>query len=225
MFGSRLQAATPKTGELEIIRANNSAVNSGYIDVAAAQKATRFIRFCNLYNIPMVFIEDVTGFAPGSEQERAGIVQAGRGLLDAIIDLRVPRILLIVRNAYGGAYASYNNYPTGADAVFALPTARIAVMGPAGRQFIYKDEFREIMAAYRRNNGGNATAAAAERDRRMAELTRRYEQELLNPEEALKLGSVSRLVLPGYSRKVVGEHLLFLLRHYTPSPMSGVQRE
>lgn len=60
--------------------ANNSAVNSGYIDVAAAQKATRFIRFCNLYNIPMVFIEDVTGFAPGSEQERAGIVQAGRGL-------------------------------------------------------------------------------------------------------------------------------------------------
>ena len=206
--------------------ANNSAVNSGYIDVAAAQKATRFIRFCNLYNIPMIFIEDVTGFAPGSEQERAGIVQAGRGLLDAIIDLRVPRILLIVRNAYGGAYASYNNYPTGADAVFALPTARIAVMGPAGRQFIYKDEFREIMADYRRNSGGNgATAAAAERDRRMAELTRRYEQELLNPEEALKLGSVSRLVLPGYSRKVVGEHLLFLLRHYTPSPMSGVQRE
>jgi acetyl-CoA carboxylase carboxyltransferase component len=205
--------------------ANNSAVNSGYIDVAAAQKATRFIRFCNLYNIPMIFIEDVTGFAPGSEQERAGIVQAGRALLDAIIDLRVPRLLLIVRNAYGGAYASYNNYATGADAVFALPSARIAVMGPAGRQFIYKDEFRQINADYERKRATDPHGAAAERDLRMAELTRRYERELMNPEEALKLGSVSRIVLPGYSRKVLGETLLFLMRHYTPEAMGGVQRE
>jgi len=205
--------------------ANNSAVNSGYIDVAAAQKATRFIRFCNLYNIPMIFIEDVTGFAPGSEQERAGIVQAGRAFLDAIVDLRVPRLTLIVRNAYGGAYASYNNYSTGADAVFALPTARIAVMGPAGRQYIYKDEFREIVANYRRDREGDETVAARERDRRMAELTQRYERELMNPEEALKLGSVSRIVMPGYSRKVLGEFLHFKMRHYTPGAMGGVQRE
>ncbi|MCZ6646115.1 MAG: acetyl-CoA carboxylase carboxyltransferase subunit [SAR324 cluster bacterium] len=205
--------------------ANNSDVNSGYIDVAAAQKATRFIRFCNLYNIPMVFIEDVTGFAPGSEQERAGIVQAGRALLDAIVDLRVPRILLIVRNAFGGAYASFNNYATGADAVFALPTARIAVMGPAGRQYIYKDEFRAVMTTYQQARGKDEAAAAKERDRGMAELTQRYEQELLNPEEALKLGSVSRIVLPGHSRKVVGGHLTFLMRHYTPTAMTGVQRE
>lgn len=205
--------------------ANNSAVASGYIDVAAARKATRFIRFCNLYNIPMVFIEDVTGFAPGSEQERAGIVQAGREMLDAIVDLRVPRLLLIVRNAYGGAYASFNNYATGADAVFALPSARIAVMGPAGRQFIYKDEFREIMANYRKAAADDAHAAAVERDRRMAELTRRYERELMNPEEALKLGSVSQIVMPGYSRKVVGRKLQFLMRHYVPSAMGGVQRE
>jgi len=204
--------------------ANNSGVASGYIDVAAARKATRFIRFCNLYNIPMVFIEDVTGYAPGSEQERAGIVQAGREMLDAIVDLRVPRLTLIVRNAYGGAYASYNNYPTGADAVFALPTARIAVMGPAGRQFIYKDEFRRIMADYRAARGADE-AAAIERDRGMVELTRRYERELMNPEEALKLGSVSRLILPGYSRKVVGETLQFLMRHYVPAPMGGLQRE
>jgi acetyl-CoA carboxylase carboxyltransferase component len=205
--------------------ANNSAVNSGYIDVAAAQKATRFIRFCNLYNIPMIFIEDVTGFAPGTEQERAGIVQAGRAFLDAIVDLRVPRLTLIVRNAYGGAYASYNNYPTGANAVFALPSARIAVMGPAGRQFIYKDEFREIQADFQQRRAADPQGAAAERDRRMGELTRRYERELMNPEEALKLGSVSRIVMPGYSRKVLGETLLFLLRHYRPEPMSGVQRE
>lgn len=205
--------------------ANNSATASGYIDVAAARKATRFIRFCNLYNIPMVFIEDVTGFAPGSEQERAGIVQAGREMLDAIVDLRVPRLLLIVRNAYGGAYASFNNYATGADAVFALPSARIAVMGPAGRQFIYKDEFREIMTTFRKASADDPHAAAVERDRRMTELTRRYEQELMNPEEALKLGSVSQIVMPGYSRKVVGRQLQFLMRHYVPSAMGGVQRE
>ena len=205
--------------------ANNSAFNSGNIDVAAAQKATRFIRFCNLYNIPMIFIEDVTGFAPGSEQERLGVVQAGRAFLDAIVDLRVPRLTLIVRNAYGGAYASYNNYPTGADAVFALPSARIAVMGPAGRQFIYKDEFRAIISDYRRERAGDEQAAAQNRDRRMAGLTLRYEKELMNPEEALRLGSVSRIVMPGYSRKVLGEFLEFKMRHYTPSPMGGVQRE
>ena len=98
-------------------------------------------------------------------------------------------------------------------------------MGPAGRQFIYKDEFRAIMADYHKARGRDEAAAATERDRRMAGLTRRYEQELLNPEEALKLGSVSRIVMPGYSRKVVGEYLNFLMRHYTPSPMSGVKRE
>ncbi|HUJ73563.1 MAG TPA: carboxyl transferase domain-containing protein, partial [bacterium] len=186
---------------------------------------TRFIRFCNLYNIPMIFIEDVTGFAPGTEQERAGIVQAGRAFLDAIVDLRVPRLTLIVRNAYGGAYASYNNYATGADAVFALPTARIAVMGAAGRQFIYKDEFREIQREYQQERAQDPAGAAQQRDRRLAELTRRYEEELLNPEEALKLGSVSRIVPPGHSRRVLGEMLHFLLRHYQPGPMSGVQRE
>ncbi len=78
-------------------------------------------------------MEDTTGFLPGREQEARGIVQAGRTMLDSIVDVRTPRILLILRNAYGGAYASYNNYPTGADLVLALPTTRLAVMG-TGRQ-------------------------------------------------------------------------------------------
>src|SRR6185369_4124757 len=127
--------------------ANNSAVASGQIDIDAAYKNARFIRFCNLYNIPMVFMEDTTGFKPGREQETGGIVQAGRAMLDAIIDLRTPRFLVLVRNAFGGAYASYNNYPTGADLVIALPTTRAAVMGPAGVEFVYKDELREIRGA------------------------------------------------------------------------------
>ena len=73
--------------------ANNSAVASGQIDIDAAYKNARFIRFCNLYNIPVIFLEDTTGFLPGREQEHRGIVQAGRAMLDAIVDLRTPRFL------------------------------------------------------------------------------------------------------------------------------------
>ena len=131
--------------------ANNSAVASGQIDCDSALKIARFVRFCNIYNIPIIFMEDTTGFLPGREQEARGIVQAGRSMLDSIVDVRTPRILLILRNAFGGAYASYNNYPTGADLVLALPTTRLAVMGPAGKEFVYKDELRKIRAGGRRH--------------------------------------------------------------------------
>ena len=118
------------------------AVASGQIDIDAAYKIARFVRFCNLYNIPLIFIEDTTGFLPGRDQESRGIVQAGRAMLDSIIDVRTPRILLIIRNAFGGAYAAFNTYATGADLVLALPTTRVAVMGPAGKEYVYKNELR-----------------------------------------------------------------------------------
>jgi acetyl-CoA carboxylase carboxyltransferase component len=202
--------------------ANNSAVASGQIDVHAAYKNARFIRFCNLYNIPLVFIEDTTGFLPGREQESMGIVQAGRAMLDAIVDVRTPRILVILRNAFGGAYASFNNYPTGADLVLALPTTRLAVMGPAGKEFVYKDELRKVRA--------QAATMGAEEGRawlraREAELSARYERELMNPREALSLGSISSLVMPNELRRTLGRNLQLFLRHYTPSPFTGVQRE
>ncbi len=207
--------------------ANNSAYDSGNIDTESSRKGSKFIRFCNLFNIPVIFLEDVSGYAPGSEQERAGVVQAGRELLDSIVDLRVPRLTLIVRNAFGGAYCAWNSHHIGADFVFALPSARIAVMGPAGRQFVYKDEYREIIGRYQKNidSGMIDNEASSIRDKAMSNLTARYEQELLNPEEALRLGSVSSIVMPGYSRKVLGNTLLYLLRHYKPSPMVGTQRE
>jgi acetyl-CoA carboxylase carboxyltransferase component len=143
------------------------------------------------------------------------------------VDLRVPRITLIVRNAFGGAYCAWNSYHIGADFVFALPSARIAVMGPAGRPFVYKDEYRQIFSDHQQRLKGGVPEvdSASERDGALAELTTRYEHELLNPEEALKLGSVSSLVMPGYSRKVLGNALLYLLRHYHPEPLSGPQRE
>ena len=207
--------------------ANNSAFASGNIDTESSRKGAKFIRFCNLYNIPVIFLEDVSGYAPGSEQERSGVVQAGRELLDAIVDLRVPRLTLIVRNAFGGAYCAWNSYHVGGDFVFALPSARIAVMGPAGRQYVYKDEFREILKIFQQSldSGVEEHEAAIVRDKAMAKLTLRYERELLNPEEALRLGSVSSIVMPGHSRKVLGNTLCYLLRHYQPSAMNGPQRE
>ncbi|MDO8861875.1 carboxyl transferase domain-containing protein [Haliea sp. E1-2-M8] len=223
--------------------ANNSAVASGQIDIGAAYKNARFIRFCNLYNIPVIFLEDTTGFLPGKEQEARGIVQAGRAMLDAIVDLRTPRFLVLVRNAFGGAYASYNNYPTGADFVVALPTTRVAVMGPAGVEYVYKDELRHIRA-------GVADKIAAETRAQVAAglsaeeantaatqlvnawvraeeqlLAQRYEQELMNPNEALSLGSISQIVMPSDLRQVLAEHMDFCLRHYTAEPLTSVQRE
>jgi len=223
--------------------ANNSAVASGQIDCDSAVKIARFVRFCNIYNIPIIFMEDTTGFLPGREQEARGIVQAGRSMLDAIVDVRTPRILLILRNAFGGAYASYNNYPTGADLVLALPTTRLAVMGPAGKEFVYKDELRKVRAAAAdmvkkgvaaRTAAGMAGAQAkkdAEKEAldwlktQEAALNKRYEKELMNPKEGLALGSISSLVMPTDLRQALGENMNFLLRHYKPGPMTGPQRE
>jgi acetyl-CoA carboxylase carboxyltransferase component len=223
--------------------ANNSAVASGQIDCDSANKIARFVRFCNLYNIPIIFIEDTTGFLPGREQEARGIVQAGRSMLDSIVDVRTPRILLILRNAYGGAYASYNNYPTGADLVLALPTTRLAVMGPAGKEFVYKNELRDLrshipgmikkLTAERVAAGLNGDEAQKDAEKEAAEylkaqeaaLNLRYEKELMNPKEGLALGSISSIVMPTDLRKVLGENMNFFLRHYKAAPMQGVQRE
>ncbi|MFT5481704.1 MAG: acetyl-CoA carboxylase carboxyltransferase component [Halieaceae bacterium] len=213
--------------------ANNSSVASGQIDIAAAYKNSRFIRFCNLYNIPMLFMEDTTGFLPGREQEAGGIVQAGRAMLDAIIDLRTPRFLLLIRNAFGGAYASYNNYPTGADLVIALPTTRVAVMGPAGVDYVYKQELREIRGSVKSRveeliaqGRSDATAAVGEWVKAQeAALAQRYEAELMNPNEGLSLGSISHIVMPADLRRVITENMATHLKHYEPVPLASVQRE
>ena len=188
-------------------------------------------------------MEDTTGFLPGRDQETGGIVQAGRAMLDAIIDLRTPRFLVIVRNAFGGAYASFNNYPTGADFVCALPTTRLAVMGPAGVEYVYKDEVRKIRGSIKSRiaeaTQQNIAAGMSEADagaaaqtgvaewqkQEEALLTQRYERELMNPNEALSLGSISQIVMPSDLRKVLGEQLELHLKGYQPAPMSGVQRE
>ena len=215
--------------------ANNSAVASGQIDIAAAYKNARFIRFCNIYNIPVMFMEDTTGFLPGKEQEAGGIVQAGRAMLDSIVDLRTPRFLIIIRNAFGGAYASFNNYPTGADFVCALPTTRLAVMGPAGVDYVYKDELKAIRGSLKQRVAKAMSAGMSEKDAKAevaawqkqeeALLAQRYERELMNPNEALSLGSISQIVMPSDLRQVIAEQLKLHLANYQPSAMAGVQRE
>jgi acetyl-CoA carboxylase carboxyltransferase component len=223
--------------------ANNSAVASGQVDIHAAYKNARFIRFCNLYNIPIIFLEDTTGFLPGREQEAGGIVQAGRAMLDAIVDLRTPRFLVLVRNAFGGAYASFNSIPTGADFVVALPTTRVAVMGPAGVEYVYKDELRKIRGSVaarlkaeteaQAKAGLSAEQAAVAAKQLVGDwvkseealLAERYTRELMNPNEALSLGSISQIVMPSDLRKVLAENMAFYLRRYRPEPLQSVQRE
>lgn len=223
--------------------ANNSAEGSGQLDIEAAYKNARFIRFCNVYNIPMIFMEDTTGFKPGSEQEAGGIVQAGRAMLDAIIDLRTPRFLVTIRNAFGGAYASYNNYPTGADFVCALPTTRCAVMGPAGVEYVFKDEVRAIrgsiakrvaIATSEKQAEGLSEAdakaqaqaeVAAWQKQEEAVLAQKYEEKLMNANEALSLGSISQIVMPSNLRQVLSQQMDFHMRHYEAAPLTSVQRE
>jgi acetyl-CoA carboxylase carboxyltransferase component len=223
--------------------ANNSAHASGQIDVDAAYKIARFVRFCSIYNTPVVFLEDTTGFLPGKDQESRGIVQAGRAMLDAIIDIRTPRILLILRNAFGGAYAAFNSYYVGADLVLALPTTRVAVMGPAGKEYVYKADLKKVRdeaAARERSaieerldSGVDAETARREAHREAQEWLRaqealfnqRYERELMNPKEALSLGSISEIVMPAELRHVLARNLDFMLRRYTPGPWQSIQRE
>ena len=205
--------------------ANNSAVSSGQIDIDAALKNARFIRFCNLYNTPMLFLEDTTGFLPGRDQESRGIVQAGRAMLDAIIDLRVPRFLLIVRNAFGGAYAAFNNYKLGADMVFALPTTRLAVMGPAGKEFVYKDELKAMRLEAKNKAARGDTEAQNWLKEQETLLSQRYEAELMNPKEALSLGSISQIVMPQDLRQTLGENFIRYIKAYQHRPMATTQRE
>ncbi len=164
-------------------------------------------------------------------------------MLDAIIDLRTPRFLVIIRNAFGGAYASYNNYPTGADFVVALPSTRAAVMGPAGVEFVYKKELRAIRGDVAKRTeaetkklqkgGLSAKKAQAQAETIVAEwvaiqeaaLTTRYEEELMNPNEGLSLGSISQIVMPSDLRSVLAENMQFHLRHYMPEPLQSAQRE
>ena len=126
------------------IVANQPAVLAGVLDVDASKKGARFVRFCDSFNIPLVVLEDVPGFLPGTDQEWNAIITNGAKLLYAFCEATVPRITVITRKAYGGAYDVMNSKHIGADMNFAWPTAEIAVMGAKGAaEIIFKKEIKE----------------------------------------------------------------------------------
>ncbi len=136
------------------IVANQPAVLAGCLDIDASVKAARFVRFCDCFNIPLVTFEDVPGFLPGTDQEYGGIIRHGAKLLYAFAEATVPKVTVITRKAYGGAYDVMASKHMRADFNFAWPTAEIAVMGPEGAVNIIHR--RDIAASPTRPSGARS---------------------------------------------------------------------
>ncbi|MRR52487.1 MAG: acyl-CoA carboxylase subunit beta, partial [Rhodocyclaceae bacterium] len=170
------------------IIANNPLVKAGTLDIDSSDKAARFIRFCNVFNIPLVTLVDVPGFMPGVQQERGGIIRHGAKMLFAYAAATVPKITIILRKAYGGAYLAMCSADMGADFVYAWPTAEIAVMGAEGAvKILYK---REI-------------TAAKDPKAKEAELVNEYRAKFCAPYEAAKKAMITDVIMPGETRALV----------------------
>ncbi len=167
------------------IVANQPMVLAGTLDVNASTKAARFIRTCDAFNIPLLNLVDVPGFLPGTEQEYAGIIRHGAKMLYSYSEATVPKVTLITRKAYGGAYIAMCNKELGADVVYAWPTAEIAVMGPQGAaNIIFRKEI------------GEADDPIAERQARIEQ----YDNEFATPYKAAERGYVDDIILPHSTR-------------------------
>lgn len=120
--------------------ANNPIHLAGCIDIDASDKCARFVRFCDCFNIPLLVLEDVSGFIPGSEQENRGLLRHGAKIIYAFVEATVPKVTVILRKAYGGAFVAMNSKAIGADFVFAWPSAKIAVMGSSGASSVLQNK-------------------------------------------------------------------------------------
>ncbi len=167
------------------IVANQPAVLAGTLDIEASEKAARFVRFCDAFNIPLVTFVDVPGFLPGVTQEHQGIIRHGAKLLYAYCEATVPRVTVITRKAYGGAYLVMNARGIRADLVYAWPSAEIAVMGAQGA----------VNVVFRRE-----IAEADDVETRRAELISDYESQFNNPYRAAELGLVDEVIEPRETR-------------------------
>ena len=162
---------------------------AGTLDIDAAEKAARFVRTCDAFNIPILTLVDVPGFLPGTDQEWNGIIRRGAKLIFAYAEATVPLVTLITRKAYGGAYIVMGSKQLGADINLAWPTAQIAVMGAGGAVNILQ---RGALAQVSRD-GGNVEA---ERKR----LTAEYEEAIVNPWDAAERGYVDAVIAPRETR-------------------------
>lgn len=168
--------------------ANQPQVGAGCLDINASDKAARFIRRCDAFNIPLLTIEDVPGFLPGTAQEHGGIIRHGAKMLYAYCEATVPKITMILRKAYGGAYIGMCNKELGSDMVLAWPSAQIAVMGASGAVNIISSVKKEIKAA---------EDPEAVRKEKIEE----YEKKFNNPYIAAELGYVDDIIEPATSRQ------------------------
>jgi propionyl-CoA carboxylase beta chain len=167
------------------ILAQEPSDKAGVIDIDAADKMTRFVRFCDCFNLPLVTFVDSPGFLPGIDQEHRGIIRHGAKLLYAYSEATAPKISIVTRKAYGGAYIVMNSKPLGADLAFAWPSAEIAVMGPEGAaNILYRKQI------------DSALDPAAER----ARLVEEYRQRFLSPYTAASTGYVDEVIEPRETR-------------------------
>lgn len=168
------------------IVANQPAVLAGVLDINSSEKAARFIRFCDAFNIPIITFEDVPGFMPGTIQEHGGIIRSGAKLLFAYCEATVPKLTVVTRKAYGGAYCVMSSKHIRGDLNLAWPSAEIAVMGPDGAvNIIFRKEIKDAIDPVRRK----------------AELVAEYREKFANPYVAASRGYVDAVIRPSETRK------------------------
>jgi len=168
------------------IIANQPAHLAGVLDIASSEKGARFVRFCDCFNIPLIVFEDVPGFLPGVHQEHGGLIKNGAKLLYAFCEATVPKLTVITRKAYGGAYIVMASKHIRADFNFAYPTAEIAVMGAEGAANVL----------YAKDISKAANPAS-----KRAEIIAEYNEKFANPYVAAGLGYVDEVILPRETRK------------------------
>jgi propionyl-CoA carboxylase beta chain len=165
------------------------------LDINASDKIARFVRFCDCFNIPLVTFVDCPGFMPGSHQEHGGIIRHGAKIVYAFSEATVPKIAVITRKAYGGAYIVMSSKYIRTDLVYAWPTAEIAVMGAEGAvNILYRRQLQE----------------AADPDQARAELTGQFREKFGSPYAAAASGHVDDVILPGETRAKLVAALAFL---------------
>ena len=177
------------------IVANQSNYIAGSLEIDSSDKAARFIRFCDCFNIPLVTLIDVPAFMPGRTQEHGGIIRHGAKMLYAYSEATVPKISVIMRKAYGGAYIAMNSKGLAADIVYAWPIAEIAVMGASGAVSII---------------GRKAIEAAEDKDAKRAELIDEYNDKFMNPYVAAERGYVDAVIRPEETRAKIASALELL---------------
>ncbi|HEV2450814.1 MAG TPA: acyl-CoA carboxylase subunit beta [Streptosporangiaceae bacterium] len=201
-------ALTRIKGEVVAIVANQPSVLAGTLDAAASQKAARFVRFCDAFNIPLVTLVDVPGFLPGTDQEYQGVIRHGAKLLYAYCEATVPRIQVILRKAYGGAYIVMDSHSIGADLSLAWPSNEIAVMGAeAAVNVIFRKEL----------------AAAEDPAQLRSNLVKEYLGELVHPYYAAERGLIDDVIDPADTRSaiVAGLSMLRNKRKFAPQRKHG----